>query len=266
MAGYAKTNSFLLSTATLMIGPTTDLYNLNSNHSVGLVKNLTVTSEPTYTELYQGVKQSMVYSVKTQNPVTISCEVYEYTSKNLTYALGLDGSTLSTQTTYPLAANITGPSTSVAVTSSSNPGWASGNWIMIQENKTDVVHIGRINTYSYTSPTASVTLTSATQVPSGVSFTSASGRAGRMNVIDIGNKVDEPFFSCKIVGILPENSLPVTILIPKVRITRGFTLAFTSDNYGNMPFELAVFDLVPTDPFYNDFPPNQAMAKLFVGT
>ena len=45
----------------------------------------------------------------------------------------------------------------------------------------------------------------------------------------------------------------VVILIPKIRIINGFNLAFTSDDYANMPFEFTVYDMVSTDTFFTDF-------------
>ena len=40
MAGEAKTDSFMLGAATVMIGAMADLYDLNpTDHSIGLVKN-----------------------------------------------------------------------------------------------------------------------------------------------------------------------------------------------------------------------------------
>ena len=50
-------------------------------------------------------------------------------------------------------------------------------------------------------------------------------------------------------------------MIPKLRVVRGFNLAFTTDDYANLPLEFTVYDLVPTDTFYSDFDGDQA--KMF---
>ena len=56
MAGFAVTNEFLLSTATVMIGATSALKSLEPGaHSIGLVKNFKLASDPKLIELTQGV-------------------------------------------------------------------------------------------------------------------------------------------------------------------------------------------------------------------
>ena len=71
MAGLAKTDAFMLGDATVMIGAMADLLTLNTvEHSIGLVKEFMVKSEPGYTELTQGVKNTVVASVMTSNKVS----------------------------------------------------------------------------------------------------------------------------------------------------------------------------------------------------
>ena len=48
------------------------------------------------------------------------------------------------------------------------------------------------------------------------------------------------------------------IAFPKVRVTKGFDIDFRTDNYGNLPFELTIYDQVSTDPFYSAFGGDQA--------
>lgn len=82
MTGLAKSSEFLLSSATVMIGPMADLKKLNpAAHSIGLVKNMAVNIETSKTELTQGLSNDVVASVITGNTVTVAGEVYEYTAK-----------------------------------------------------------------------------------------------------------------------------------------------------------------------------------------
>ena len=55
------------------------------------------------------------------------------------------------------------------------------------------------------------------------------------------------------MGILPEDNEPVTLIFPKLRIQKGFSLAFTTNQYANMPYEFTPFDLVPADVHYDTF-------------
>lgn len=251
MAGEAKTNSFMLGSATVMIGPQADLFTLApSTHAIGLVKNFTVSNEPQYTDLTQGVKNTIVYSVMTGNRVRAQMEVYEYTSKNIAYALGLNGASMAaiTASTNTTAATLAA-ATSVTVTSAT--GLTVGTWISIQEGTDDKIFYRRITAVA----TNSLTLNAALPVAL------ASGAVvQKVNVIDVGSTVDQPFLSAKIVGSLADGT-EVGLLIPKIRITAGFTLGFTTDNFGNLPMEFSCYDLTSEDPNYADFSGTQA--KLF---
>jgi hypothetical protein len=244
MAGEAKTTEFMLGTATVMMGAQADLLDLlPASHSLGLVKNVTLTSEPSYTELTQGVKNTIVYSVMTQNQVRASMEVYEYTAKNIMYALGLDGSGYTAATAAgALSAPALEDAVSIVLGAGQGTPFAVGDWILIDLGPDNII-VRKVASKS------TDTLTFVGGLPVGV----PSATPVRVSkAIDIGSKENQPFLSCKIVGLTAEGE-PITILFPKVRIVNGFNLAFTTDDFGNMPFELTIYDLASTDPFYSTF-------------
>jgi hypothetical protein len=258
MAGEAKSNKFMLGTATVMVGAQSDLFNLNpTDHSIGLVKNFTISGQPSYTELTQGVKNSVVYSVMTGNPVTATMEVYEHTAKNLAYGLGLDGSamaptTVATTTNADVAANVAGTK---LIPCAAVTGFLVGDWIQaLPVGPTDKVLVAKIKSIDATAKTITV------QDDHGFSYALASGSlVKKVNVVGIGSKSDQPFLSAKIVGNLADGT-PVALLIPKIRVTGGFTLAFKSDSFGNLPYKFQPYDLTQADPFYDTFLPyGQAM-------
>ena len=91
-AGTARSEAFNLGAATVMIGPKDQVFDFTpEKNSIGLVKNFTFSSSDTYLDLTQGIRNTVVYSVKTGSELTCSMEVYEYTAKNLKYSLGLEG-------------------------------------------------------------------------------------------------------------------------------------------------------------------------------
>jgi len=249
MAGEAKTNSFMLGSATVMIGPQADLFTLApSTHSIGLVKNFTASGEPQYTDLTQGVKNTIVASVMTSNRIRAQMEVYEYTAKNIAYALGLNGSTLtpiSTSTTTSAA--ITANATSITVTSAT--GLVIGDWIMIQEGTDDKVFYRKIQNLV----TNTVTLNAAIPVALATGCT-----VQKVNVIDVGSTADQPYLSAQVVGSLADGT-EIGLYIPKLRITAGFSLGFTTDNFGNLPLEFTMYDLTSDDTNYALFAGKQAM-------
>lgn len=250
MAGEARTNSFMLGTATVMVGPQEDLFDLNpAEHSLGLVKNFTMTSEPAYTELTQGVKNSIVYSVMTSNPVRATMEVFEFTSKNIAYSLGLSGNGFeSSDTVYDLASPITASDDEVSLETGGGADFTSGDWVMIQEGADDKVTIREV--VSVATDVLTVTPAFANPIP-------VTAKVRKVNAVEVGSKEDQPFLAAKIVGTLA-NGDEVAILVPKIRITRGFTMAFTTDDYGNLPVEFQVYDLVNDDPYYSQFEGHQA--------
>lgn len=264
MAGEARTAAFFLSTATVMIGPQASLFDMNvASNSLGLTKNFTVTGEPTYVNLTQGAKGSIISSALTANTVKITGEVYEYTPQNLAYSLGLDGSTYVTDpTSYALGAPITG-STTVPVETATftnatdvSASMPMGTWIMFQEGTSDGVKVAQLSaatTVSGVSPNFVHTLTfTGMGIKLGTNFTVAA-RIFVVNEVMIGSKSEQPFLAAVVVPVLPGTSNPMPMYFPKVRITKGFHVICAADNFGNMPFELTPYDVLPSDPFYAMF-------------
>jgi hypothetical protein len=257
MAGEAKTNAFLLATATVMLGTQDELWDLNpAAHSIGLVKNFSIQTTPKFTDLTQGVTNTVVYTVLTDNPVQATMEAYEYTAKNLSYGLGLDGSALAPITTTDvLKTAIVGDGSTthtvaIAAVADISAQYAVGSYVMIQGvGGTDLVFVAKILTSVFATDTQTLTLSQ--DIPTGVTF-AAGAKVSVTHRIDVGTKVAQPFFSAKVVGILPENNEPCVILIPKLRVIKGFTLAF-SGQFGNLPFEFQPLELVTSDANYAEF-------------
>lgn len=256
MPGTAKTSQFLLSTATVMIGPLADLHNLNpAAHSVGLAKNFQMSFDPTYTELTQGITNNVVMSVRTSEAIRASFEVYEYTLRNIGYAAGLDASGISFNspvglhlTTAPVAAG----ATTLVIGSDVSAQYPVGTYFFIQAGTDDQVHIAKVSAVAFATGATTITFVGFA-VPTGVTFPVGS-RVGVVKKIEVGSGVlFQPELAAKIVGILPKNNEPFTILLPKVKVTRGLNVAFDSANFTNLPFELTPYSQTTSDPFYNEY-------------
>lgn len=250
MAGEAKTSAFMLGAATVMIGTPDQLFDLNpEDHSIGLVKNFRITSEPSYTDLTQGVKNKVVYSVMTGNTVRASMEAYEYTGKNITYSLGLEGGNVATQTTET-ALSAPASSGDTSITIADETGFAVGDYVMIQDGDEDKVYVRKLTVVGVG------TLDFAQALPKALPV---GAKVSKSNVINIGSKDEQPFLAAKIVGTLADGSENV-ILCPKIRITNGFSLGFTTEGFDNLPYEFSFYDLLASDPHYDEF--KNAQAKL----
>lgn len=249
MAGEAKTNAFMLGTATVMLGAQADLFDLNpTQHSIGLVKNFNLQVDQTYTELTQGVQNQIVFSVRTGNKVMGTMEAYEYTGANLAYALGQEG--------YRAAAAVTGSGTvmsSPAATTTAftltataaSLGIVVGSYVKVQTGNSDQIIIRKVSAVLGSRITVS---------PALPAFPAVGATVSEMNVLGLGSNscAESTFVAAKIVGTLADCS-EVVLLLPKVKVTKGFALAFNSGDFQNLPLELTVYDLLPTDPHYAAF-------------
>jgi len=246
--GEAQTSTFMLGTATVMLGATTDLFDLNpEDHSIGLVKNFRTTAEPAYTELTQGVRNQVVYSVMTGNVVKASMEAFEYTSKNLAYSLGLEGSGMAAQT-VATTLTATASVSDTTVTVDDETGFVAGDYVLIQDGTGDKIHVRKLTVVGVGQLDFAQALPKA--LPIGATVR-------KSNVIGIGAKTEQPFLSAKVVGSLADGT-EMVILCPKIRITNGFSLGFTTEGFDNLPYEWSFFDQITTDPHYAEFEGEQA--------
>ena len=244
MAGEAQSINFAVGTATIMLGAPADLRNFTpATHSIGLVKDVKIMAEASYIKLTHGVRNSVVHSIKTGEPVSMGASIYEYNAKNWTYALGFAGydvalTAASTNVTTAVAANPAGEDT-VDVASSADFNF--GDYVMLQVGTDDRVYPRRItnkttNTLTFDADFVNI------EIPLGATVRKCS-------IVSIGRKSEQPFLAAKIVGSMADN-VEVCIEIPKLRVTKGFDLTFQTSDYANMPFEFDVYDLVPADPQY----------------
>ena len=241
--GTAKSENFMLSTAEVRIGPQGSVFDLDESYSIGLVKNFNLSAEMTETTLAQGLRNRPVYSVITGAVVTATMEVYEYTPKNLAYGLGLATGTVYTdKITTTASASVTGNGTVVAVSVADESNFSAGDYALITTTKGIVVRT--------VASTAAGELTFDQAFPTGVDIESGA-EIGRTNVLSVGNPSNE-FYSAKVITRLADGT-DMAVLIPKLRIIRGFNLSVTTQDFGNMPFEMSTYDLVESDANYSSF-------------
>lgn len=254
MAGTAKTDKFMLSTATIMIGPMADLHSLNpTEHSIGLAKNVIFTTEPGFVELSQGLQNDIVASVKNADNAKVSGEVYEYSPQNLAYASGLDATGV-TYAPYPTIYTASSAATTsvVIVGVDTTAEILDGDYIFIQQGIDDYVHIAKVASSVFAVSDTTLTLEAGYAIPVGTTFTTGA-RVSGVRRIDVGGTQIEALFSCKIVGLMPKDNRPFVLMMPKVKITNGMSISFSSDNFSNLPFELTLYAGLPSDPLFTEF-------------
>ena len=247
MAGEAKSIDFLVGTATIMLGAQADLRDFRpESHSIGLVKNVKLMAEASYIELTQGIRNSVVHSIKTGEPVRASSEVYEFNASNWAYALGFNGYSVSqtehetTVTTAVTSSSLGTDTFAVADTS----GYVIGDYVMVQVGYDETVIPRKIITTTTTTMQFDAPIKNV-DIPVGA-------KIRRCLVVPVGRKSEQPFLAAKIVGTMADGR-EIAIEIPKLRITKGFDITFQTSDYANMSFEYTVYDQVPSDPQYLRF-------------
>lgn len=255
MSGSAKTTKFHFSLASVLVGPQASFLSLNeADHSIGLVKNIAVTADPTIVDLTQGVINDVVDQQVTNVNVRASFEVYEYTAKNLAYSMALDGTsslyTPVTQTSQPLKAAVAAGATTFTMDGDHTADFPAGSFGFLQEGLDSYAHIFKVVSSAFASTTTTVTITGYA-VPTGMAFSTANGRAGVFNKIDYNPSAINTFHSCRIVGTMKNDSRPLVLHFPKIRILKGFNMRFASEAFGNMQWEFTPYTPIPTDTGYS---------------
>lgn len=257
MAADTKTNAYLLGNATLMMTPFgNDPFALTpANDSIGMVKNIAMNVESDTIELRNGIQQVLVDSQKSNVRTTISAEVYEFSAKNLLLGLSFNRS-VTPPKRGKLKAAITGPTATIVVNTNPLPGDPSsgisavgdipmGSTVIIQRANGEDDYVIPLRVTAATTTSASdYTVTVA--VPTGMTF-AAGDTVWVVNEVPIGDQADQDFFSLKIAGTLSNYDKPVVMIIPKVKVTRGFQINFSETDYGNMPFEFTPYYLNSTE-------------------
>lgn len=246
--------SFLIGNATVMLAPQgSDVFSLMpETHSVGMVKNVSISMESDQIELRNGIMQALVDSQKSGVRMTASFEGYEFSAANLYRSLGFANQTVITRRRGVLAAAAASGATSLSVNSSPIPGDANsgitaaanmpiGATLLLQKKDAsgDSVYPLRLTVAASGSGPYVVTIPA---LPAGVSF-AAGDTVWVVNEMDVGSLAPNDFFCMKIVGTLANYNTPLVVIFPKVKVTKGFNLNFSETDYSNLPFEITPYFL-----------------------
>lgn len=244
----------MLATATVMIGPKEDLMTLNpEEHSIGLVKNFTVTNDKTSTDLTAGVQNDLVFSMVTQSDTRSTMEVYEYTAKNMSYALGLQGYNMTEITGNVYTMSVAGTNNSdkthtlTVGVEADGQTLNNGDDVSIRNPANDNIILAKVTDAS-TLSTGSLTVSA----DLGDAIIPKDSVIQRVSILELGSTEEQAELAAKVTGQLADGTW-VTLLNPRVKMTSSFSAAFSSDNYGNMPFEWRNLKLLPGQPFFADF-------------
>jgi len=274
-----KNPKFVIGNATVMLAPySEDVFSLNPDeHSVGMVKAVTLEQQADQIMLKNGIQQLTVDTQKSNVNFTSTFEGYEFDARNLTYALGIAGSVVK-RLRGRLTADAAADATTLTVESypvANDPDSVidavgdipEGATILLQnpENPDEVYPVSVTAATVDAAPNYTVT-TTAIPVAAPTGWT-----VWVVNELETGSFEQDDYFCAKIVGKLSANDEPIVVVIPKLKVTRGFNLSFSETDYSNMPFELSPIVMtkaeadakVITNPMYSGF--HRALAKSYMG-
>jgi hypothetical protein len=260
MSGNAKSQKFMLGTAEVMIGNPEDVYKLNpAENGVGLVKNFSIEASKDQTELTQGRTNDIIVSLTTGQTTRGSFEMYEYTTENLSYALGLEGSDLISPSENALETTTEASFASGSVDlefedATDIQNILVGNRVLLRDPSTDTIVAGTATSVSGVTGNEATAATMTVSIPDtvAVSTFAAGTQVSLVNVLDIGSTDTDRYYSAKVQGQLADGQY-IVLLIPKIRVSSGLTMSFTTDNFGNVPFEFTPMKPISGDPFYSQF-------------
>lgn len=270
-----KNPKFVIGNATVMLAPFTEnVFELNpDDHSVGMVKSVALEQSADQITLKNGIQQLTVDTQKSNVNMTVTFEGYEFDARNLTYALGLAGSTVK-RLRGRLTADAAAAAATISVESYPVPGDSAsmidavgdvpvGATLLLQnpDEPDEVYPIAVTEATTGTGPYV-VTINGGAPVDMTTGWI-----VWVVNEIDVGSFDDDDFFCAKIVGTLSANNEPIVVVIPKLKVSRGFNLTFSETDYSNLPFELAPIVLTKAEaadqPHLAGF--DKTLAKAYVG-
>lgn len=260
MADVQK-SAFSLSSATIMVGKafTDDVFGLTpALHSVGMVSEVNIGLDSQITELLNGVQQVTVDAKRTGVSGSITGNVYEFTAQNFMRSQAMSGAA-GTIKRGVLSAPAAAAAVSLSITSDPIPGEAatgitaigdipSGSTLLLQRTggETDYVFPTKSTGAATGVGPYTVPIAAPYAIPAAVTFP-AGTKVWVVTPVGVANMDADDVFCVKIAGTLTQFDRPVVYVAPKVRMVRGFQIAFNETSYASMPWEMKPLILSATE-------------------
>jgi hypothetical protein len=251
MADVQK-SAFSLSAATIMIGRAflDDPFAFTpATNSVGMVSDAAISVDSSINSLLNGVSQTEVDAKRTGISASITASVYEMTAQNFMRAHAMSGAATVIKRGV-LTAAAAGSATSLTIASDPVPGEATsaitgigdipaGSTILIQRvgGEQDYVFPTKTNAAATGAGPYVVPLAAPYAIPAGMSF-AVGARVWVVSPVGVGDIDADDLFSVKITGTLSNFDRPVTYVAPKVRMVKGFGIAYNETQYSSMSWEM----------------------------
>jgi len=249
-----KKSAFSLSSATLMVGRAfvDDVFSLTPDeHSVGMTSEFSVTVDSSLNTLLNGVAQAAVDAKRTGVSSMITGNVFEMTAENfrIASALATGNATIRRGALDTIAA---ADDVSISVVSDPIPGEATsaitnlseipqGSVVLIQHpDNPDLVFPTKASGPTTGTGPFVVALAGDFAIPSNMSFPAGS-KVWIIDEVPVATIDADELFCIKLTGVMTNYNRPCTFIAPKVRIARGFQVAWNETQYGSMPWEFQPF-------------------------
>lgn len=245
--GTAQSDGFILQEATLMLGEVGNALDLTvEENSIGLFKNLQFQNTRSFTDLTQGVRQGVVASAETENTTMVTGEGYEFTPRQLMFAMGQEG--YKYVHTPSIVAKTVGDvlAASDTITVDAIAGITQDSWIVVRPTRgVDNGLAYRVVSVAGNVITLDRDLVEAVPANSDVYLSTMIRSSGSLD----DSCASGTYFSMKVVS-QKQNCLPIIVTSQKVRVSSGLQLSFGTSDWANIPYELKIMDLTPSDVGY----------------
>lgn len=252
--GTAKSNAFVLQNATIMLGELGQGEDLvPEEHSIGLFKEAATNIERNFTDLAQGVRNSIVHSELTSEKISLTGKGYEFSSKQIAYALGYDGSLVQTTLkTGTVSAAATLNATELTVSSTQN-SWGVGDYAIISPaGDEDAGLIAMVTAVAVTGAAGAFSVVLTLDRPMKMPIPVGS-KVQTSNLHYAGGDTYENVFKSLKSTSRDVHGRPMCFVMPKVKVTSSFMMAFTSSDYASIPFTFQSYAMTPDEPGYAQY-------------
>lgn len=248
--GAPQSNGFLLNEATLMLGAVGKALDLTvEENSIGLFKNLQIQNTRSYTDLTFGVRQQIVDSALTEDRTTITGEGYEFTPRQIMFAMGQEGYNYTSSAPVVVELTAAAAVADTTVTVATVAGLAADDWVVVSPAAgVDNGLCYQIVSIAGMVITLDRPLVEAVPAGSKLYKSVIIGSNGSVADTCSGNT----YLSAKIVS-QKQDCKPIIMIAQKVRISSGFGLSFGTSDFANISYELTLLGLTPEDNGYSDW-------------
>lgn len=236
--GSPKTNKYKIGTAEVRVGILTNANKLTPSFSVGLLDNVTVEVAQTSVDLKGGFPKFLADTAITDQEVTVTATLREYSRRNLRLMLGEGVSGAEPVDDQSLiVTDVSAGGTAVDVTASDGTKFAADDIVIIfTQGAPENVSICRVASVA----TDTVTLDSDTPLLHDVNGTTTTVNIVLGFPVAVGGVTQTNYFSMDVIEAERSTGRPIMWKFWKAALSGGLNAASNSDDFASAEFQAKI--------------------------